>query len=563
MLSLHGFSAAFLLDRPMSLQRIPLKNVVVLGFMLLYLGTGLLAYDDYGISTDEFVQRQHALVSMKYLLDLLQLHELAAHARFANLPALADYAHQSYGVVFHMPLMVLEMLFDLDHEQSILWRMRHLYTFIWFFTGSLFFYALLNQLYGWRLALVGWLMLVLSPRIFANSFYNVKDTAFLAVVCFVLYAALRFLRRQTLLDALLLALATAIAINVRFAGVMLLAFVFLVITLDWCFARTWPTRRALGTLVLLAGLTALLVLALWPAAWRNTVSFLIDTFVLSTNYTKWKGTTVFLGTLIQDSMTPWNYISVWMLLTTPLSYTLLFGVGLWAAAHRFLRADGWDQAWLGSREQVFFMLVLFVPLVLVVALNSTLYGDWRHLYFVYPALLTLAVGGLQAAMQQRQVWYQAGRAWMARLCTVLLLACMGHMAFTGSWICRNHPHQQVYFNALAGQHVAKRFDRDIWGLSARDGIEFILLHDSRQHIRVSGDHVIQNLRMLDAVSRARIEPVLRSDEWDYEVVTYRNVIGDLSEPPFWTPFYTVEVDGTPIMTVIRSNRNSVTKSVVP
>ena len=243
---------------------------------------------------------------------------------------------------------------------------------------------------------------------------------------------------------------------------------------------------------------------------------------------------------------------------TVITAALIALTGPPAAPHALLRHAAWMMA-----QALPFMLVLFVPLVLVVALDSTLYGDWRHLYFVYPALLTLAVGGLQAAMQQRQVWYQAGRAWMARLCTVLLLACMGHMAFTGSWICRNHPHQQVYFNALAGQHVAKRFDRDIWGLSARDGIEFILLHDSRQHIRVSGDHVIQNLRMLDAVSRARIEPVLRSDEWDYEVVTYRNVIGDLSEPPFWTPFYTVEVDGTPIMTVIRSNRNSVTKSVVP
>ena len=52
---------------------------------------------------------------------------------------------------------------------------------------------------------------------------------------------------------------------------------------------------------------------------------------------------------------------------------------------------------------------------------------------------------------------------------------------------RNHPYQNVYFNFLAGKNIKSKFELDYWGLSYREGLQYILDNDPATNIKISVD----------------------------------------------------------------------------
>lgn len=87
------------------------------------------------------------------------------------------------------------------------------------YLGFAAFYLLVKHWFGsWRWGLLGTLLLVLSPRQFADCFYNDKDAVFL-VLCIVAVATMvSFIRQPTWRTASRHALACAVAIDVRVAS---------------------------------------------------------------------------------------------------------------------------------------------------------------------------------------------------------------------------------------------------------------------------------------------------------------------------------------------------------
>jgi hypothetical protein len=65
---------------------------------------------------------------------------------------------------------------------------------------------------------------VLSPRFFAESFYNAKDLVFTALFTLGGYALVRLLARPSGWQALALGLATAATIDIRVFGLLLVPF---------------------------------------------------------------------------------------------------------------------------------------------------------------------------------------------------------------------------------------------------------------------------------------------------------------------------------------------------
>ena len=56
---------------------------------------------------------------------------------------------------------------------------------------------------------------------------------------------------------------------------------------------------------------------------------------------------------------------------------------------------------------------------------------------------------------------------------------------------KDHPHQNVYFNFLAGKNIQTKFELDYWGLSNKQALEYILKNDSKNIIkdRLSWTHI--------------------------------------------------------------------------
>ena len=141
----------------------------------LFLSLQVLSYDDYGYSWDESLTRLNGIVSFNYILEKLNILE---NLKYDNVPNLNDYIDNEYGVFFELINILFEKTLSLNDSLDIFY-FRHLINCLFFFIASIYFYYTLNLFYSKKISVLGFLLFILHPRIFAQSFYNSKYIIFL------------------------------------------------------------------------------------------------------------------------------------------------------------------------------------------------------------------------------------------------------------------------------------------------------------------------------------------------------------------------------------------------
>jgi hypothetical protein len=488
------------------LQSPTAQRALVYLFFALFLGIGLAVYRDYGISCDEEIARYSVgVVSYRYVVG----HDKGP---------LLDSGDRFHGPSFELLLVVVEEAFHLKDLRDI-YLARHLVTFLLFFASVVVFYRVLRRRFRSRVVgLTGALFLILSPRIFAESFYNCKDLAFMSAFVLALATLGRFVRDMNYRNALLHGLASGFMVDIRLPGLVLPAITLALAVGIWI-ASIWhpPSVRVrplpLATYVVaLCGFTFLF----WPLLWLKPFVHFRQAWENNSNYPCF-GFVFYMGEQVRNKDLPWHYLPVWILITTPLLYTGLFILGIGRLAGslclRPLRLLAEQPADLG------FLLALVVPLAAIIGLHSTVYDGWRHVYFVYPAFLFLSVLGL---VTLHEALKRLTRSAPAAACICLLLTALPLTA-TAVTMVRDHPHQYVYFNRLAGRDLkqaGKRFELDYWGLSYREAYEYIVRNDPSPAIRVcSGPDF--NKALLRPRDRARLIFTKGGMPADYVVSHYR------------------------------------------
>jgi 4-amino-4-deoxy-L-arabinose transferase-like glycosyltransferase len=140
-----------------------------------------------------------------------------------GVPSLAEYRDRDYGVAFEAPAFALEHIFRLRDSRDI-YMFRHLLTFLVYFGGVCAVFRLAQRRFlDWRTGLLSALFLILTPRFFAESFYNSKDIVFMAVFAAAMNTTISFVLQPRVKTALIHALATAVAIDVRIMALLLVA----------------------------------------------------------------------------------------------------------------------------------------------------------------------------------------------------------------------------------------------------------------------------------------------------------------------------------------------------
>ena len=136
---------------------------------------------------------------------------------------------------------------------------------------------------------------------------------------------------------------------------------------------------------------------------------------------------------------PFDYVPVWVGITTPPATLLLALAGAVALAWGGLRRP---RGLLRNGPLRFGILLASLPVavtVAVVVLESNVHHTWRHLYFLYAPLLLLAVFGLHGSMAlARGPWPRTGSYVLAGAAIAVAVVAM----------VRIHPYQSNYFNAL-------------------------------------------------------------------------------------------------------------------
>lgn len=435
-------------------------SIFFIGFLL----GGLLLVDDYGISWDESTQLEIGRANYRYIVK--------------GDPALLDLRDRYYGPLFEIFLVRV-----MDQSSSrAMYLSRHVWTFLSFYAGVAAFFALARSIHKntW-LALIGTMMLAISPRIFADAFYNSKDIPFLSAAIFSSLSLLWYLRKPGWPRLLLHAVFSAAFIAVRMAGMYMPALTVGMLLIEVISHRLAPGRAVRDGLayVLLTGVFGLLF---YPVLWSNPLPGLKEALQAVTNFPHYTPV-LFMGQFISPQELPWFYLPVWIGITTPLAYLVLFLLGssvvIWGMIRHF-------NSFLSPtfRERLLALAWFFGPMTAVIILHPTLYDGWRQMFFLYPGLVLLALEGcawLFGRLSGVSVRIRSGAVMAGVL--LLIVPVIYQMVII-------HPYQNVYFNRLAGkdmQTIKQNYDLDYWGLSYREGLAYILRVDARDAISVYAD----------------------------------------------------------------------------
>ncbi len=425
------------------------KALVAVFFVALFL-VGCVSFWGYGVSWDEPHQ--------------FRVSEAAYNHVFNGAPWPEVKAQLYYGTVFELPVAMLMHGLGITVDRTAL-LLKHFLTFLCFMGGVWFFYLFCKHHFKSRWAgLLGALFFVLSPRIFADAFYNPKDIPNMVFFTIAMFTLTRFLEEKNwkwvFLHALACALATGIRLTAMIIPMITLVFFVLISLRDWKKDRLSLERRA-GMAAAFVGLWIAGSIAVWPYMWEHALTRFLDAYH-------------FMSTLGVDAFyfgekiyyLPASYVPVWITISTPLLYNILFWIGIVSMAVFALRHP---VRWMFERtNEAVFLSWLILPVLAVFVSGAGIFDGWRHMYFIYPAYLLIALTGARYVA----VWLKANHGW-----TTPRLALGGVFAANSLWIAvwlwNAYPVQNAYFSIPAAwaQH---NFDLDYWGLSFRPAFEYVV-----------------------------------------------------------------------------------------
>ena len=507
----------------LSKNRIKLAVISLLVLALVVLGLRL--YKDYNISSDEQVERTNGIVSLTYLADQFQIARLQNDpviSGYRHIPKLAEYMDRDYPVGFNLPSAMIERIFNIHDDREVFY-LRHFLTYCFYLAGIFAVYIISARRFGsWKMGLLTASFLLLSPRLFAEAFYNSKDIVFMSCFAMATATAISYLLRPQLKTAIWHALACALAMDIR-----IMAVVLPLLTLAFLGARVLKSevsaKTALHTAAVYLGVLIALVLLTWPWLWADPLGHFGQAFANMAKF-RWNGQMLFDGQLIRSTQLPWNYLPLWIVITTPLLYSCLFVLGALLTIITVIKRG--YHLWQSDQElqDLIFLSLFFAPVMAVIVLHSVLYDGWRQMYFIYPAFLLLASKGFY------QLWRRAStdafsNLYKKRITQLGVMIILGiSFVSTGAWMIKAHPLQNVYFNMLVQPNWKSRFDLDYWGLANRLALEWILQNDQRAFINVwqgSLSNVSLSLKMLPKAQRDRVGIVDRAQDADYILTNYR------------------------------------------
>lgn len=527
------------------------QTYIVPIFFLGYLSLGLLILPDYGMSWDEAAQRNHGIVAFDYINEILDL----GFEKQRPQSNLMRHSARHYGLWFPLFGYGLENLLGLSDDFRGRFLMRHILVFLLFWTATIFFYKLLkNRFASWKLALFGTLMLILSPRIFAHSFFNPKDIVLLSCYLISTYTLIRFFQKRTIRYAIFHAIACAFVINSRIPGIIIPAATIALILIDFGqqkFSQKFISAYKFSLPTFLV-FTTLLTILLNPALWKKPTHQLTETFQSMSKF-DWSSHLLFNGKFILGTELPWYYVPTWIGISTPILYLIMFLIGTFFIFKNRIKAFRDFKIWHNEKDftDVVLFSLLALPILAVILKKSTLYDGWRQMYFVYPCLIGIATLGINELLKTfKNSNFRLGR----NLFLGILILGVSQVGFR---MIKHHPFQYVYFNALAGDNLLEKYDRDYWGLSYRQGIKELINRypfscKSVKMISYPGE---ENFRFFGPEIRQHLDLKYGPQPAEFYISNYRGwkELGDYKKGrfPYQNEVFSIDIQGSKVVGVYR------------
>ncbi len=460
-----------------------------------------------------------------------------------------------YGQSLDLLTYLVNRTLKIDHE----YEARHFIIAITGFLCILFAGLLAARLGGYR---AGWLTMLgmfFAPRFLGHAMNNPMDVPFALGYIFTLYHAFRFLERLPRFSnrhAFWIMMGIAFTISIRIGGLLLVPYLLMFAGLYVLFTRfgfkTFSTdwfRMVWRGLLYLGGISVggyLISLIPWPYGFQKPFKNPFEALRTMENISV-AIKVLFNGHIYWSNKLPWYYISLNILYTVPVA--LLAGFLLNIPLYPFYRKQ--------VRPMFIFFLffVVLFPVAFVIYKQSNVYGGWRHLLFVFPAMAVLSGFAWDRLIRLM-------KPGMARIAIGVLL--IGGIVHPLIHIIRNHPLEYIYFNELIGIKKAYgRFETDYYMNSLRPGAEWLIENrlknaappeDKKIRVATNGS-VTYYLRHMEAST----VPVYTryydrgEDDWDYAVYFCNYLDPYQLTHGLWPPsgtIKTIDVDGVPVCAVV-------------
>jgi len=491
-----------------------LKITARTAFFLLIV-CGILIFQDYGIGWDEPSQIDMAKRSYDYA--------------FHNDTSFLHFKYRDYGMAFDMPLYVVQQFLPGLKEQ---YTFKHLMVHLFFLLAVYCFYKINSELFKSNaIAFLGCTLLILSPRIYADSFHNSKDLAFLSAFIIGFYTYLRFFKNYKYSALLLHGILCAFMVNIRILGLLLVVATLVNLLFDTASGRINFKQFLKYAFVFSITFCFALILS-WPYLWANPIRNFISVISHMKHY-DYYANMIYRGNKIRSSELPWHYLFTWIGITTPVLYLIAFLTG---SSILFIKLISRFKLILLNPELRHLYVVIFLaflPVISVILSHSILYDAWRHLFFIYPFMLIVGVYGFIETFR----WLNAKTNHLILHCFYILISC--NLAYIGFQIIYYHPHQNTYFNHLVSHKknsIRHHYEMDYWGLSYKQGLKFLVKEKHPKstdtlNILVDNEPGSINLDAIDKADKGRIKLVNTVAEADYYLTNYRRKNFDIVEFP--------------------------------
>lgn len=520
-----------------------IKKRYIIFFFLIFFFTGFSIHKDYGVYWDEEIQIGIAEENLNYI-----------NNKIKNLNHKNDIRYPEYGMVFEVPVTKLIQLLNISNKNEQIY-FRHLCVFLIFFISCIFFYLLILERF--KSSLIGVIltaMLITSPRIFADSFYNSKDLVFLSLTIINFYISVIFIKNPTYKNAFLFALLSAISIGLRINGIVIPVLIFFFIFIKYL--RSDYDKKLIILHISTIFLLIIFTILFWPFLWEKPFENFIKSFLIFKKYNI-NLFSLYDGKFINNKTIPWNYSLNWIYITTPIFYLICIILGLIVFLRRILKRlfkindnYNYQDLWRGNNElyDLIAFSIIFTSLFSTIIFKSVIYNGWRHLYYIYP--LMLFIGGLSI-----KYLFTGNKKKNINKFFKFLIAL--NIFFNINWLIKNHPFQYAFFNYFAGKNVHKNYEIDYWGISNKFALEKILKNSDKNIIKVSSisdTPLIENISILQN-SKKKIKFEQNLIHADYVINNnffldgnYRRV--EIIHKDF-IKFFDIKVDNNIVLTIFK------------
>jgi hypothetical protein len=421
---------------------------------------------DYGITWDEPVQDAYGQLVWAYF-----------RSGFTDDSALHFVNLYLYGGLFEMTCAVAEKISPFTRYAT-----RHLLNAGVGWIGMVYAARIASALAGPRAALVALVMLLFSPHYFGHCMNNPKDIPFATGYVASLFYLIRTSDGFPFLgfsSAVKVTLSVASAIAIRFGGILLIGYVWLVLGWLLLASRRWrpaDVARIASTAGAISLAALLLGTVFCPWALQSPFVRPFTALYELAHFPAQKFRVLFDGAVLSAADLPRSYLPTMFLLTTPIA-VLVLGAASPLAAAGLRVGDRW-------RFALLWLAFLFPPLY-VIASHAPVYNGVRHILFVYPVFVILAAVAAETIVR----WLEArgSRGWALAAAAAAVAGIWDPLRFT----IVNHPNEVVYFNQLCGgiRGAFLRYDVDYSGQSAKQGIDWALEssgYPTDRAVRLSG-----------------------------------------------------------------------------